>query len=64
MATAVSVLFRIDRRGRIEVVDGGPHPDVTVDADGQLHAASGIITYQGEDLDGEGLWRELWRWLS
>ena len=46
---AVSVLFRIDGNGNIEVVD----------ADGQLHAESGIITYAGQDPD-----RELWRWLS
>ena len=56
---AVSVLFRIDGNGNIEVVDDGPSPAVTVDADGQLHAESGIITYAGEDLDGD-----LWRWLS
>ena len=29
-----------------------------MDADGQLHAGSEVIT-SGEDLDGE-----LWRWLS
>ena len=56
---AVSVLFRIDGNGHIEVVDGGPAPAVSVDADRQLHAESGIITHAGEDLDGE-----LWRWLS
>ena len=56
---AVSVLFRIDGNGKIEVVDDGPSPAVVVDADGQLHAESGIITYAGEDLDGD-----LWRWLS
>ena len=56
---AVSVLFRIDGNGHIKVVDGGPAPAVPVDADGQLHAESGIITHAGEDLDGE-----LWRWLS
>ena len=56
---AVSVLFRIDQNGHIKVLDGGPAPAVTVDADGQLHAESGIITHAGEDLDGE-----LWRWLS
>ena len=55
----MSVLFRIDQNGHIEVVDGGPAPAVTVDADGQLHAESGIITHAGEDPDGE-----LWRWLS
>ena len=36
-----------------------PSPAVVVDADGQLHAESGIITHAGEDLGGE-----LWRWLS
>ena len=41
---AVSVLFRIDRSGHIEVLDDGPPPHVVVDADGQLHAESGIIT--------------------
>ena len=56
---AVSVLFRIDRNGNIEVVDDGPAPAVVVAADGQLHADTGIITHAGEDLDGE-----LWRWLS
>ena len=56
---AVSVLFRIDQNGHVEVLDGGPAPAVTVDADRQLHTESGIITYAGEDLDGE-----LWRWLS
>ena len=35
-------------------------PRLSVDADGQLHAESGIITYAGEDLNGE----ELWRWLT
>ena len=55
----MSVLFRIDESGNIKVVDGGPAPAVTVDADGQLHAESGIITHAGEDPDGE-----LWRWLS
>ena len=54
---AVSVLFRTDHNGRIKVVDGGPPLAVVVD--GQLHAESGIVTYAGEDLDGE-----LWRWLS
>ena len=48
---AVSVLSRID---------DGPTPAVTVDADGQLHAESGIIIHAGEDLDGD----DLWRWLS
>ena len=57
---AASALFRIDQTGNIEVVDGGPAPAVTVDADGQMHAESGIITYAGEDLNGE----ELWRWLT
>ena len=57
---AVSVLFRIDRSGRIEVVDDGRPPAVTVDPDRQLHAEYGVITYAGEDLDGG----ELWRWLS
>ena len=57
---AASVLFRIDQNGQIEVVDDGPAPAVTVDADGQLHAEYGVITYAGEELDGE----ELWRWLS
>ena len=57
---AVSVLFRIDQRGHIEVADGGPAPAVVVDTDGQLHAESGIITLAGEDLDGY----DLWRWLS
>ncbi|MDE0170149.1 MAG: hypothetical protein OXS29_11640 [bacterium] len=56
---AVSVLFRIDENGRVEVLDDGPPPAVTVGADGQLHADAGIITYAGEDLAGE----ELWRWL-
>ena len=56
---AVSVLFRIDQNGRIEVVDDGPAPAVTVDDAGQLHAESGIITHAGEDPDGD-----LWRWLS
>ena len=56
---AVSVLFHVDDDGNIEVVDNGPPPDVVVDADGQLQAETGIITYAGEDLDGE-----LWRWLS
>ncbi len=56
---AVSVLFHIDGNGHVQVVDDGPTPDVVVDADGQLHAESGIITHAGEDLDGE-----LWRWLS
>ncbi len=56
---AVSVLFRIDQNGQIQVVDGGPTPDVVIDADGQIHAKSGIFTYAGEDLEGE-----LWRWLS
>ena len=56
---AVSVLFRIDQNGHVEVLDGGPLPAVTVDADGQLHTESGIVTYAGEDLNGE-----LWRWLS
>ena len=31
---AVSVLFRIDQNGRIQVVDGGPAQGVVVDADG------------------------------
>ena len=56
---AASVLFRIDQNGQIEVVDNGPAPAVTVDADGELHTESGIITHAGEDLDGD-----LWRWLS
>ena len=56
---AVSVLFRIDGNGNIEVVDDGPAPAVTVDADGQPHTETGIIPHAGEDLDGE-----LWRWLS
>ena len=55
----MSVLFRIDQSGHVEVVDGGPAPAVVVDDDGQLHAESGIVTYAGEDLDGE-----LSRWLS
>ena len=55
---AVSVLFRIDGSGHIQVVDGGPAPAVTVN-DGQLHTESGTVTYAGEDLDGE-----LWHWLS
>ena len=55
---AVSVLSRINRSGQIQVVAGGPSPAVTVDADGQLHTGSEVIT-SGEDLDGE-----LWRWLS
>ena len=54
----VSVLFRIDQNGHIEVVDSGPAPAVTVDTDGHLHAETGIITHAGEDQDGE-----LWRWL-
>ena len=53
------MLFRIDQNGHIEVLDNGPDPAVTIDADGQLHATSGIITHAGEDLDGD-----LWRWLS
>ena len=57
---AVSVLFRIDQRGHIEVVDSGPAPAVVIDTDGQLHAESRIITHAGEDLDGN----DLWRWLS
>ena len=56
---AVSVLFRIDQNGHIEVVDDGPAPAVVVNADGQLHAESGMITHAGEGLDGD-----LWRWLS
>ena len=56
---AMSVLFRIDDNGNIEVVDDGPAPDVVVDTDGQLHAETGIVTYAGEDSNGE-----LWRWLS
>ena len=56
---AASVLFRIDQ-GHIKVVDDGPAPAVTVDADGQLHAESGIIAHAGEDLDRD----DLWRWLS
>ena len=56
---AASVLFRIDQNGQIEVVDNGPAPAVTVDADGELHTESGIITHADEDLDGD-----LWRWLS
>ena len=56
---AVSVLFRIDGNGHIEVVDGGPDPAVVVDADRQLHTENGVITHAGEGLDGE-----LWRWLS
>ena len=56
---AVSVLFRVDGDGNIEGVDDGPVPPVTVDVDGQLQAEYGVITYNGEDLDGE-----LWRWLS
>ena len=35
---AMSVLFCIDPNGRIKVLDDGPTPPVTVDADGQLHA--------------------------
>ena len=46
---AQSVLFRIDGNGNIEVADDGPAPDVIVDADGQLHAETGIITHAGED---------------
>ena len=56
---AVNVLFRIDQNGHIQVVASGPAPAVTVDADGQLHTETGIITHAGEDPDGE-----LWRWLS
>ena len=56
---AVNVLFRIDQNGHIQVEDSGPAPAVVVDADGQLHAETGIITHAGEDPDGE-----LWRWLS
>ena len=56
---AVGVLFRVDGDGNIEGVDDGPVPPVTVDVDGQLQAEYEIITYNGEDLDGE-----LWRWLS
>ena len=56
---AVSVLFRIDGNGSIEVVDDGPSPAVVVDAGGRLHAESGGIPHAGEDPDGE-----LWRWLS
>ena len=56
---AVSVLFRINQNGHIEVLDGGPAPDVVADTDRQLHAESGIITHAGEDPNGE-----LWCWLS
>ena len=56
---AVSVLFRIDENGHVEVVDDGPAPAVVVDNDGQLQAEYGIITHAGEDPDGD-----LWRWLS
>ena len=56
---AVSVLFRINQNGHIEVLDGGPAPDVVVNTDRQLHAESGIITHAGEDPDGE-----LWCWPS
>ena len=56
---AISVLFRVDGDGNIEGVDNGPVPPVVVDTDGQLQAEYGIITYNGEDPDGE-----LWRWLS
>lgn len=49
---AVSVLFRIDRNGDIEVEGNGPVPAVVVDADG-LHAESGTITHVGEDLGGD-----------
>ncbi len=56
---AVSVLSHINQNGHIEVLDGGPTPAVTVDADGQLHTASGVIPHAGENLDGE-----LRRWLS
>ena len=55
----MSVLFRINGSGHIQVVDGGPDPALVVDDDGQLHAESRIVTYAGEDLNGE-----LWRWLS
>ena len=47
------------RADTVEVVDADPPPAVVVDAHGQLHAESGIITYDGAGLDGE-----LWRWLS
>ena len=56
---AVGVLFRVDGDGNVEGVDDGPVPPVVVDTDGQLQAEYGVITYNGEDLDGE-----LWRWLS
>ena len=46
---AASVLFRVDGNGTIEVVDDGPAPYVIVDADGQLHAETGIITHAGEN---------------
>ena len=39
------MLFRIDQ--------SGPGPAVVVDADGQLHAESGIITHASEDLYGD-----------
>ena len=45
---AVSVLFRIDGNGNIEVVDDGPSPAVVVDADGQLHAESGSSPTQAK----------------
>ena len=54
----MSVLSRIDQSAHIEVADGGPAPVVVVDADGQLHAQSGIITHADEGLD------DLWRRLS
>lgn len=56
---AVSVLFRIGESASIEVVRGDTDPAVTVDAEGQLHAESEVITYAGEDLDGD-----LRLWLS
>ncbi len=56
----MNVLSRIDRSGHIQVVAGGPSPAVTVDADGQLHAETGIITYAGEDLDGVTVENGLW----
>ena len=47
---AVSVLFPHRPTGHIEVLDDRPPPNVVVDADGQLHAESGIVTYADEGL--------------
>ena len=56
---AVSVLFRIDGNGHIEVVDGGPAPAPAVATTDSYTPENGVITHAGEDPHGE-----LWRWLS